>query len=154
MNDWAAQDTPTPPPWYADGLQFECRRCGRCCGGSPGTVRVTAAEIATMAATLGESEADFAGHYLRTKPGVDGYCLTEKTNYDCIFFEPGVGCRVYTCRPRQCQTWPFWRMNLRSAGAWNVEAAACPGMNHGRHYTEAEIGALSANDGTPASAGP
>ena len=32
-------------PWYREGLRFECIRCGGCCTGFPGTVRVTNEEI-------------------------------------------------------------------------------------------------------------
>lgn len=39
-------------PWYADGLRFECTRCGHCCTGEPGTVRVYEEEIGTLASFL------------------------------------------------------------------------------------------------------
>ena len=40
-------------PWYRNGLRFTCTRCGRCCGGGPGTIRASDDEIAALAAGLG-----------------------------------------------------------------------------------------------------
>jgi hypothetical protein len=40
-------------PWYKDGLQFECRTCGRCCSGGSGYVWVTQDEINQLSAKMG-----------------------------------------------------------------------------------------------------
>ena len=93
-------------PWYADGLRFECLRCGRCCTGAPGRVRVSDEEIAALAARLGLAEAEFRAGYTRRSRGAD-VLLAEKRNFDCVFFDSEQGCSVYEDRPRQCRTWPF-----------------------------------------------
>jgi len=54
------------------------------------------------------------------------------------------GCRVYSVRPAQCRTWPFWEGNLASPEAWEKSTRRCPGMNHGRHYSWQEIAAVLA----------
>jgi len=117
-------------PWYADGLRFECLRCGRCCTGAPGRVRVSDEEIAALAARLGLAEAEFRAGYTRRSRGAD-VLLAEKRNFDCVFFDSEQGCSVYEDRPRQCRTWPFWSSALESPESWQIHAKECRGMNRG-----------------------
>ena len=63
--------------------------------------------------------------------------LTEKENYDCIFWDGG--CTVYEHRPLQCRSYPFWGANLESKEAWRGLAAVCPGANRGKLHSLAEI---------------
>ncbi len=55
-----------------------------------------------------------------------------KGKYDCVFLvrdEAGkAGCSIYSVRPAQCRTWPFWESNLGSAKDWKASAKGCPGM--------------------------
>ena len=117
-------------PWYAGGLRFACTRCGRCCGGAPGTVRVSDAEIAALARRLGLSEAGFRALHTRRLRGGD-LSLRERPNGDCVLYQPGRGCSVYEDRPGQCRTYPFWEQNLHSPERWAEEAEACPGIGSG-----------------------
>ena len=59
--------------------------------------------------------------------------------YDCVFLDrqsvPGKAvCSVYTTRPVQCRTWPFWPENLRTQESWTTvkRVTPCPGMDAGR----------------------
>jgi Fe-S-cluster containining protein len=133
--------------WYKDGLRFECQRCGSCCTGFSGTVRVSDEEIAVLAHRLGITETEFRRQYTRIVGG-GAISLIEKKNTDCIFFERERGCTVYEDRPRQCRTWPFWRYNVSSPGHWKREAKRCPGMNRGRLYPPDLIQELSEDDGS------
>src|SRR5262249_20146618 len=47
-----------PEPWYHEGLQFRCTRCGKCCTGEPGNVWENDDEIAAIARLRGESTAE------------------------------------------------------------------------------------------------
>jgi len=70
------------------------------------------------------------------------YSLTEQPDGDCIFLsrEGGkTGCSIYSVRPLQCRTWPFWTTNLTSANVWDDAGRSCPGMNNGRHYDFVQI---------------
>src|SRR5436190_2479311 len=96
-------------PWYKDGLRFTCTRCGHCCTGEPGHVYVNEEEIQAIAEHLGDSVDEVIGLY--TKPTHRERSLREKANGDCVFFEQDVGCTIYSIRPRQCRTWPFWESN-------------------------------------------
>jgi Fe-S-cluster containining protein len=136
--------------WYKDGLRFGCLRCGGCCSGFSGTVRVTDDEIRTLTRRLHLSEAEFRNNYTRNAGG-GVISLVEKENKDCIFFDKEQGCTVYSDRPRQCRTWPFWRSNVYSPERWKRGAERCPGMNRGRLYRADLIKETSENDGSSGS---
>jgi Fe-S-cluster containining protein len=129
-------------PWYRDGLSFECTRCGACCTGAPGYVWVNKQEIADLAAFRGETVEEFARRFVR-KVGED-YSLIEKPGGDCIFWDKNAGCTVYPARPIQCQAWPFWPENVKSAKAWEHVTRICPGSGKGRVFSVEEIRASAA----------
>jgi Fe-S-cluster containining protein len=64
------------------------------------------------------------------------YSLTEKFNYDCTFLtrdkDGKAGCSIYSVRPMQCRTWPFWTDNLKTPTTWKNAAAKCPGIKAGQ----------------------
>lgn len=124
-------------PWYAEGLRFACTRCGRCCGGAPGYVWVSQAEIEQIADALGLKAEAFSRRHTRRVGR--RYSLNELDNGDCEFLardEDGLArCTIHHVRPIQCRTWPFWDSNLRSARSWASAARDCPGMDQGEHHT-------------------
>lgn len=139
--------SPQPDPWYRDGLAFACTRCGNCCTGAPGTVRVSEAEAEALARFLGLDPADFHEHCTRLLP--DGTTsLIERANHDCLFWSASEGCTVYPVRPRQCRTWPFWRANLASPAHWQAAARGCPGIGRGERHGASAITSLARDDGT------
>ena len=130
-------------PWYAAGLAFECRQCGRCCAGpDEGYVWVTRAQIAAIAEYLGITEGQMRRRYVRRV--ATRYSLKEQpeTN-DCIFLQPndhgGRGCAIYPVRPTQCRTWPFWTTNLVNSEAWADAQQRCRGINRGPLHERDEI---------------
>lgn len=61
--------------------------------------------------------------------------LKEYSNGDCVFFNNETRrCEVYTSRPRQCRTWPFWDSNLKDQDAWEATCDECPGAGRGKLY--------------------
>lgn len=129
--------------WYESGLRFECTQCGNCCSGDPGYVWATKEEIGKIADFLGHAEGWLPKSQLR-RVGFR-YSLTEKPDGDCVFLKREGGktfCGIYSVRPLQCRTWPFWTDNLRSADAWAEAGEKCPGMNNGRHYDFVQIEGL------------
>lgn len=126
--------------WYTDGLKFTCTQCGNCCSGDPGYVWATKEEIRRISEFLGRTDGWLDRKHLR-RVGFR-YSLTERPDGDCIFLtrEGGkTGCSIYSVRPLQCRTWPFWTTNLASANVWNDAGRSCPGMNNGRHYDFVQI---------------
>ena len=125
-------------PWYSDGLKFTCTQCGDCCSGAPGYVWVTNDEIEALAAIVRMEVDDFEAQYVR-QVGVRK-SLTEFPNGDCVFLDPQKrNCRVYSARPRQCRTWPFWDSNLKTPDDWKHACAVCPGSGRGQLHTLDEI---------------
>jgi Fe-S-cluster containining protein len=125
-------------PWYQDGLRFKCTGCGDCCTGGPGFVWVNNAEIAALAAAIGEDDIErFERLYVR-KVGIRK-SLKELPNYDCVFLSEDRKCTVYEARPRQCRTWPFWDSNLKTPEAWSETCEVCPGSGKGKLYQLGQI---------------
>lgn len=121
-------------PWYADGLAFECTGCGHCCSGpEEGYVWVNAEEVRAAAQFLGLSDEAFYRQYTR-RVGAR-VSLIEQENADCIFLRTASDgtrrCTIYSARPVQCRTWPFWSVNLSSPRAWARAGEKCPGLNRG-----------------------
>lgn len=118
------------PPWYHEGLQFQCLGCGDCCTGEPGFVWVGDAEIERLARELGVAVVSFLETYVREVHGRRS--LIELEDGDCVFFDgQSRKCKVYRARPGQCRTWPFWRSNLRTRGDWSYVERVCPGAGAG-----------------------
>ena len=125
-------------PWYQNGLRFRCTQCGDCCTGAPGYVWVNKEEIAQLADLLGIDVDRFERLYAR-QVGIRK-SLKEYRNGDCIFFDGQQRfCQVYSARPRQCRTWPFWESNVRTPEAWQATCEFCPGSGRGRLHTIDEI---------------
>ena len=123
-------------PFWKDGLQFACQRCGQCCCGEPGIVYFAPSEFDALCAFLKKSK------NLDRQTVISEYmwrCRDSYTARDdfpdghCIFFDHG--CTVYDVRPSQCRDFPFWRQNLTSREAWDEAARRCPGMNSGKHWS-------------------
>lgn len=124
-------------PWYAEGLAFECTRCGRCCTGEPGFVWVNEEEVEAISRRLGMTAGQFLAVYTYRTRGRRS--LREKANGDCVFYDREQGCTIYPLRPRQCRTWPFWESNLASAERWAEVSRHCPGIGRGEVIPVDEI---------------
>ncbi|MFQ5714073.1 MAG: YkgJ family cysteine cluster protein [Candidatus Scalinduaceae bacterium] len=122
-------------PWYKDGLRFECQRCGRCCRGEPGMVWMDKKEIRETSSFLGITQDIFAKLYLRIVSG--RFSLLEHNNGDCVMYDDG--CKIYSVRPSQCKTFPFWKSNLENGAEWEKLMNTCPGIGKGRLHTLNDI---------------
>lgn len=121
--------------FFDDGIRFSCLRCGTCCTGAPGVVRVSKEELLAMAKHLDQSASQVIANYMTAFE--DGYRVLEDGDGRCLFFENG--CRIYSVRPVQCRTFPFWLRNLRSEANWAAIRKECPGIGKGRLYAREEI---------------
>ena len=122
-------------PWYKNGLKFECQRCGNCCRGEPGIVKVDINDINRISSYLKMKQELFATQYLRLVSG--SLSLREFKNGDCFMYDNG--CTIYPIRPLQCRTFPFWKSNLKIESDWERQKHTCPGMDKGRLYAWQEV---------------
>ncbi len=127
------------PPWYAQGLRFQCGRCGRCCAGEPGYVWLTDDDISRISRYLSVPEQELVGRYCRQV--LFRISLMERPNGDCVFLTPA-GCSIYEARPIQCRTFPFWSHLLMSRDRWEALRTRCKGVGQGRLYSREEIEAI------------
>lgn len=65
--------------------------------------------------------------------------LRERANGDCVFWDRAAGCTVYSVRPRQCRTWPFWESTVATPEAWEETRQRCPGAGQGELISVEEI---------------
>lgn len=134
--------------WYVGGLYFECTQCGRCCSGpTEGYIWVTSPEIKLIADFLKIKPEHVRQKYLR-RVGLRTTVIEQSNTKDCMFLQRINGqkrCTIYSVRPSQCRTWPFWSDNLANTDEWNRAAQRCSGINHGRFYSFEEIEKIKKN---------
>lgn len=116
------------PPWYSEGLRFKCTGCGQCCTGAPGYIWLNDEEVEEIAKHLNLSVSEFLKRYTRRVNGRISLVERSKT-YDCIFLKDKK-CQIYSVRPTQCRTFPWWPYHLKSAEHWEEAAASCEGIHH------------------------
>ncbi len=115
-------------PWYKEGLRFGCTQCGACCTGGPGYVWLSEEDIENLCQTLKLPREEFLKRYARKV--FTRYALREDAkNYDCVFLK-GKKCEVYTSRPKQCRTFPWWKEHLTNPEAWKEAGSYCEGIDH------------------------
>jgi Fe-S-cluster containining protein len=106
-----------------------CASCGgACCTGESGYIWIKYPEIEKMAEFLELTIEEFATMYL--KKVKHRYSLIEKRldeeSYACIFFDETIKqCTVYSVRPLQCRTFPFWETFKGNLTELKKE---CPGI--------------------------
>ncbi|HEW79073.1 MAG TPA: YkgJ family cysteine cluster protein [Phycisphaerales bacterium] len=131
--------------WYIAGLYFECQQCGQCCSGpGEGYIWVTRPEVKFIADFLKETVGWLRRKYLK-RVGFRTTIIEQSCTKDCIFLrkiDSQKRCMIYSVRPSQCRTWPFWPSNLTSPNTWNKAAAQCSGINRGKYYSFGEIGKI------------
>ena len=127
----------TVKKWWHDGVRFECQGSGKCCvsRGEYGHVYLTLDDRRRLARLLKMRLSSFTRKFCEQGEGI--WKLKDFTE-TCVFLEDK-RCKVYTARPTQCRTWPFWP-EVMSAKAWSKDVAQfCPGVGKGKVWGKAEI---------------
>ncbi|MEQ1858914.1 MAG: YkgJ family cysteine cluster protein [Chthoniobacteraceae bacterium] len=101
-------------------IHYHCQRCTACCRW-PGQVKVSAGEIASIAAFLGVDEAAFIQRLTRLRTQRDGLALIDKPNGECFFLD-GADCSIQPVKPQQCRDFP----NRWSFPGWREVCEATP----------------------------
>jgi len=128
--------------WYKDGLRFGCIGCGGCCrthgqDDEYAFVYLSSKDVDTISAHLDLERIDFLNEHCKSDP--DGWAYLSMVKGDCNFLDDEGRCRIYSVRPGQCDTWPFWTENLDRARWYGSVKDCCPGIGRGRLYTAEEI---------------
>lgn len=134
-----------PKSWYAKGLKFSCTQCGNCCRnhGEYAFVYLMPSEVRAIARFLGLPRREFLQSYCQEK---DGAVTIRTDSPACPFLKEDNRCAIYSVRPKQCATWPFWRENLEKA-VWEEEVkACCPGIGKVKLHAAEEIDRIASED--------
>jgi Fe-S-cluster containining protein len=97
--------------------------CGDCCRGYGGTY-VTEADIAAIAAYLGQDPASFVEKCCRLSGSRQ--LLAQGPTGHCLFWDRL--CTIHPVKPAMCRAWPFIKSVLVDVGNWHSMATCCPGM--------------------------
>ena len=125
-----------PKPWYEKGLCWECvKGCTICCN-QPGYIVVEVEEALEIAKHLRMRPEDFKFKYLVPLGAV--LALHSAEGVGCPFITPA-GCKIYTVRPKQCVSFPWWAHYLETAADFGEVTARCPGAGGGKRYSAEEI---------------
>ena len=117
---------------FKKGINFKCQGSSNCCvsRGSYGYVYLSKKDLINIAKYLNVSINLFKKKYCEYS---DGYLHLKEMNINgnCQFLE-NKKCSIYTARPMQCRTWPFWKENM-NIKKWNEELINfCPGIGKGK----------------------
>ncbi len=119
-------------------LRFECTGCGACCTGDASRyVAAGPLEQEKIRTFLNISRAWFRRRYLtRVDANTEGLRIAQG---QCVFLDDQHRCRIYSVRPVQCRTYPWWPEVLNSNTSWRTEARRCEGINRGAYVPLATI---------------
>ncbi len=118
--------------WWEDGVRFECQGSGGCCvsRGEYGFVYLTRHDRQRMAKLKKLPTGEFTKTYCDKDSNGAFHLKEKKGRAECMFLKDK-RCEVYSARPTQCRTWPFWP-EVVNARTWSKEVAAyCPGVGKG-----------------------
>lgn len=126
--------------YHNTSIRFKCTQCSQCCfGGEHAYVQVNLQEIENIIKFMKIDMEHFKNEYL-TKLVDNGYGIrmtqsllekiTGKKDHCTLLGKDGK-CSVYSVRPTQCRTYPFWPEILISEDRWNDEVNRCEGINTG-----------------------
>ena len=104
-------------------FNFKCEQCGNCCA-VPGYVHLKLSEAREMAGLLKMPFKDFRKKYI-TRDGKQ-LALKMPEKGGCIFFI-NRRCIIYSARPGQCRTFPFWKDSFENQREWNYVRLYCRG---------------------------
>ena len=125
--------------FFKKGIKFKCQGSSNCCvsRGSYGFVYLSKKDLIKISKYLNLSINLFKKKYCEYS---DGYLHLKEININgnCQFLE-NKKCSIYTARPMQCRTWPFWKENM-NIKKWNKEIINfCPGIGKGRLISSSMI---------------
>ncbi|MCB0371031.1 MAG: YkgJ family cysteine cluster protein [Bdellovibrionales bacterium] len=123
---------PSKKSFLSEGIKFQCQGSGKCCTshGEFGFVFLTLSDRRKIAKFLKITTTEFTKKYCSQRNGF-WHLNEDGKNPDCMFLK-NKRCEIYSARPTQCRTWPFWPEVLNPK-SWKKEVIEfCPGMGKGK----------------------
>lgn len=111
------------------GVAFSCQdSCGRCCDEPGGIVYLSTADAERISQHRSMDVEQWLERECRQT--LDGrYILKSREEDDvCIYLNDEKQCNIYSVRPQQCSSFPWWGENLATQRAWNEVKESCPGL--------------------------
>ncbi len=106
-------------------IKFACQQCGNCCR-APGFIHISKTEAHKIADYLKLYYFDFKRKYTQWILFA-GRVLKGAKESSCIFLENNK-CRIYSVRPKQCRTFPFWDGILKEKTELEYVKTFCKGI--------------------------
>jgi len=113
-------------------FSFKCQGSSNCCvsRGNYGFVYLSNVDLNRLSKFFKIKKNEFIKRYCDLTNNFL-HLKEVRKNGDCIFLH-NKKCSIYTARPIQCRTWPFWNENM-NAKTWNNDISInCPGIGKGR----------------------
>ena len=135
-------DKTNVPFYLKEPLRFECTSCGACCIASGGYyVYVSQQEIEKISELLAVSLGWFKRRYLQRLSEGD-WVLAVSDDETCVFLGKDRRCRIYSARPEQCLSYPYWPEVVMRRQDWGHESRRCEGIGRGKVVSKKMIAAL------------
>lgn len=139
-------------PWWNEGLSFSCTGCGKCCI-NDGEVWMDTEEFVDLSHLLKLSNKETLDEYVeRVQSGwvlIRNFGDGDDTTDDrCVFLSPedSKSCNIYSVRPSQCRTYPYWPRLLTTREDWDEEAVLPPySKEEGKRWNPDEGGCEGMN---------
>lgn len=127
-------------------IRFECQGSSNCCISreSYGYVYLSKKDILRLSKFKNLKSNIFLNLFCEQTNGFTH--LKEKNkNGKCLFLNKKK-CSVYSARPTQCRTWPFWSENM-NAKTWDQDISKfCPGVGKGKIISPKKIKEMMMDD--------
>jgi Fe-S-cluster containining protein len=122
---------------YPENLQFECNRCGICCGDTQEKTRhiiMLESEAKEIQEKTGLNLGEFCFEVSDKQPY--RFEMKKQANGKCLFLKPE-GCCIYEFRPLICRFYPFELKfdEAKQAYVFNP-TVECPAINQGKLLNE------------------
>ena len=128
---------PAPPIVYIDNfyelfknkimknkIKFTCKKCGACC--SVGFIYLKKGEVEKIAAHINMPVKQFKKKYTEWFLFL-GRALKWNDRGACIFLK-NKECSIYSARPSQCSTWPYWQRLINNQRDLKRAKGYCDGI--------------------------
>ena len=125
---------------YPVDLQFDCNRCGLCCGDTKQKTRhilLLEAEAKKIASHTSQPIPDFSGKIKDKLPYV--YEMKKTSEGKCVYLK-GNQCSIYPLRPLVCMFYPFELKFDENKRLHDFDfTLECPGINQGKLMGEKDF---------------